>query len=232
MAVSRAANADIISLEADRSINAVHPIPIDWLREELLPRERDLIREHVASLLSSDQPQVPAFVEALQVTMENLDTVRDMRTASHGHPAHRPGGDTRGIRGTRETRRSPPMSGSFDSIEERVRLATLQRHQRLYAHINGQFPAWSSPPVGLQLVDGVERSDGSISRWGPRSGWLSYHGRERDYFCGLVCEGSRHVAWIECRHRWDSSDAKDGSGSHLMEIFHACDRNGQTDEFT
>jgi hypothetical protein len=153
MAVSRAANADIIPLEADRSINAVHPIPVDWLREELLPRERDLIREHVASILSSDQPQVPAFVEALQVTIENLDTVRDMRTASHGHPAHRPRGDTRGIpgtrgirgthsiRGTRKTRRSRPVSGSFDSIEERVRLATLQRHQRLYAQINGQFPA-------------------------------------------------------------------------------------------
>jgi hypothetical protein len=73
-AISRAPFADFIPLtSSNRNINAVHPIPVAWLRDELLPRERDNVREHVASLLSGTHPLVPAFVEALQTTMENLD---------------------------------------------------------------------------------------------------------------------------------------------------------------
>ncbi|KAI4930452.1 hypothetical protein J4E85_005079 [Alternaria conjuncta] len=93
-AISRAANADYIPLNGDRNINAVHPIPIDWLDEELLPSERDQVREHVASLLSSQRRQVPSFVEALQGTMENLNTIRNRGTATRSIPARRSGGET------------------------------------------------------------------------------------------------------------------------------------------
>ncbi|KAI4608939.1 hypothetical protein J4E83_008978 [Alternaria metachromatica] len=370
-AVSRAANADYIPLNGDRNINAVHPIPIDWLDEELLPSERDQVREHVASLLSSQRRQVPSFVEALQGTMENLNTIRNRGTATRSIPARRSGGETidrladdfdtltmgqahgvispsrnvrfaetvrtdrvsrdpaipgpyspqpssptprsimrspghsransaeailshgaltprdarvpsptdgyseelaaldvqldeiyaalnsqrriedngsleqrfdslaqarsmiRRLRGlhrlnqididtaraavqsvmtstgrndtqraavtnadsrpermgrglphrTHEMRRPRPVSGSFSSIEERLRLATVQHDQRLFAHTNGMFPVWSSPPVDPQYGDGIQRPDGTIYCWGPMGGWLMYHSRDGAYFC-------------------------------------------------
>ena len=368
-AVSRAANADYIPLDGDRNINAVHPIPIEWLDEELLPNERDQVRAHIASLLSSQRRQIPSFVEALQGTMENLNTIRNRGTASRRIPARRSGGEEidrlandfdtltmgqahginspsrnvrfaetvrtdrvsrdpaipgpyspqpssptprsimrspghsransaeailshgalppqdarvpsptdgysaelaaldvqldeiyaalnsqrriedngsleqrfdslaqarsmirrlRGLRrlnqtdidtaraavqsvmtstgqhdtaaatnagsrsghmgrepfhGTRGTRRPRPVSGSFSSIGERLRLATVQHDQRLFAHTNGMFPVWSSPPVDPQYGDGIQRPDGTIYCCGPRGGWLMYHGRDGAYFC-------------------------------------------------
>ncbi|KAH6872150.1 hypothetical protein BKA58DRAFT_438269 [Alternaria rosae] len=93
-AVSRAANADDIPLGNDRSINAVHTVPTDWLRNELLPNERDQVRGHIASLLSNERRYVPGFAEVLQGTMENLNTARVRSTAVRGIPTRQSGGDT------------------------------------------------------------------------------------------------------------------------------------------
>lgn len=92
--VSRAANADDIPLGNDRCINAMHPVPPDWLRNELLPNERDQVREHITSLLSNEHRWVPGFAEALQGTMGNLNTARVRRTAARGIPVRQSGGDT------------------------------------------------------------------------------------------------------------------------------------------
>jgi len=83
----------------------------------------------------------------------------------------------------RETRRPRTVSGSFSSIGERLRLATVQHDQRLFAHTNGMFPVWGSPPVDPQYGDGIQRPDGTIYCWGHRGGWLMYHGRDGAYFC-------------------------------------------------
>jgi hypothetical protein len=73
-AIRRAQNADFILLPtSDSDINAVHPIPIDWLRDELIPRQREDVRMHINSLLNNWGRLSTNFIEALNETLANLD---------------------------------------------------------------------------------------------------------------------------------------------------------------
>jgi hypothetical protein len=89
-AVRRAPNADFIPLEGDRNLNAVHPIPVEWLQEELLPRERQRVREHVANQINAFRFCDYGYAEALEATMANLNTVSTTATATRSIPAPRP----------------------------------------------------------------------------------------------------------------------------------------------
>jgi len=99
-AIQRAEFADFIPVPISKTnINAVHPIPIYWLEDELLPRERDQVREHVMSILSNSNGLPNAFIAAVNNTLNNLDDIRD------GHGSRRQGTTTRpsttDIRGVR-----------------------------------------------------------------------------------------------------------------------------------
>jgi hypothetical protein len=85
-AISRAANSDFIPLDGNLGISAVHPIPVEWLREELLPRQRDRVRKHVAAQLSGTRSLVPAYVEALQATISNLNMTPNASSDVQGPP--------------------------------------------------------------------------------------------------------------------------------------------------
>jgi hypothetical protein len=91
-AVRRAPNADFIPLDGDQNINAVHPIPVDWLREELLPRQRERVREHVAAQIRTLNARDYAYSDALQATMANLDVINGMSTAPRVVPSRHPAG--------------------------------------------------------------------------------------------------------------------------------------------
>jgi hypothetical protein len=86
-AISRAPNADFIPLEGNRNINAVHPIPVDWLREELLSRERDCVRRHLEEQISTLDSRNTGYGAALEATMANLNAVNNMGTTTRGVPS-------------------------------------------------------------------------------------------------------------------------------------------------
>lgn len=99
-AIQRAEFADFIPVPTSNTdINAVYPIPIQWLRDELLPRELAQVREHMVSLLSESHTQSTAFIAAVNETLDNLDAILD----GHGNrprsaTAQSPSGSPRGVR--------------------------------------------------------------------------------------------------------------------------------------
>jgi hypothetical protein len=110
-AIRRAEFADFIPVSTtNTNINAVHPVPVDWLRDELLPRERDDVREHVATLLSDPRGLSASFVEALNQTLINLDAVR-------GGNGSRP----LSISNTRSSGSQNPHSVRFTGIDDITR---------------------------------------------------------------------------------------------------------------
>jgi len=110
-AVRRADFSDYIPVpDTDTNINAVHPIPVSWLRDELLPRERDNVREHVVSLLGNPRRLSASFVEALNETLANLDTIRE-----GNHP--RPDANT----STQPRGNSSPRAVRFADMDEVTR---------------------------------------------------------------------------------------------------------------
>lgn len=74
-AITRAVFADYIPLKPNTNINAVHPIPVDWLQNELFPRERDDVKHHVDSLLLNREGLPAEFVSALKKNLKNLEAV-------------------------------------------------------------------------------------------------------------------------------------------------------------
>lgn len=75
-AIQHASFADFIPVPVTcRNNNAVHPVSAVWLQQELIPRERDTVRAHVVSLLSNTRDLNRNFAEALQLTLDNLNSI-------------------------------------------------------------------------------------------------------------------------------------------------------------
>lgn len=151
--VCRMANSDRIPLSADRSISVVHPIPVDWLREDLLPNERGRVREHVGNLLSGNPTQPPSFIEALQRTIANLNTVNNMGTTTRAIPARRQDSDSMTTEESRSIQ-SPSRSVRFS---DHVRMDRVSRDPR---ELGPHSPQSSSPtPRSILRSPGHSRSN-------------------------------------------------------------------------
>ena len=100
-----------------------------------------------------------AAVQSMMTSTGQNDTQRAAVTNADSRPERMGRGLPHRNHGMRRPR---PVSGSFSSIGERLRLATVQHDQRLFAHTNGMFPVWSSPPVDPHYGDGIQRPDGTI----------------------------------------------------------------------
>lgn len=135
-AIRRAPNADFIPLPtSDSDINAVHPIPVNWLRDELLPRQREDVQVHVTSLLSNSRRLSASFIEALNETLINLDDVQPRnggrRSSFRGSDPSRNAGSPRtvrfadvdGLTGNFETLATTPTRGSTGNARHTQQLS-------------------------------------------------------------------------------------------------------------
>jgi hypothetical protein len=57
--------------------NAIHPIPKNRLWKELIPRERQDVREHVVAILSNNSRFSVRFVVAVITMLANIDSLSD-----------------------------------------------------------------------------------------------------------------------------------------------------------
>jgi hypothetical protein len=198
-AITRAPNADFIPLDGDRNINAVHPIPVDWLREELLPRERDRVRAHVAQQINGLQSRVSAYADALRATMANLNSVNNMSTATRGIPfrhvaPNEVDGLTEGFgnltTGQPQTVLSPPRGARLaDTLQEQrvlsptrgVRFAEDVQTDRVPQdfRVSDPYspPPSSPPPRGILRSPGQSRGHFRTSSATSTMGFQSAHER-------------------------------------------------------
>jgi hypothetical protein len=184
-AITRAPNADFIPLDGNHNINAAHPIPVDWLREELLPRERDRVRAHVAQQINGLQSRVSAYADALRATMANLNSVNSMDTTTRSIPFRHVAptevdGLTEGFgnltTGQPQTVLSPSRGARLaDTLQEQrvlsptrgVRFAENVQEERV-PRVSGPYsPQSSSPPRrGILHSPGHSRTSSATSTMG------------------------------------------------------------------
>jgi hypothetical protein len=75
-AIHRAEFADFIPVpSSNNNINAVHPISKTWLREELIPRERQDVRSHVVAITRNNARFSERFVAAVTTTLANIGSL-------------------------------------------------------------------------------------------------------------------------------------------------------------